>query len=62
MPSVVIGGLALMGKAQIAADGKVIPAPGTAEAFRKYLALAPAGPNSRAATDLLTTLGSRVTR
>ncbi len=55
-------GLALMGKAQIAADGKVIPAPGTAEAFRKYLALAPAGPNSRAATDLLTTLGSRVTR
>jgi tetratricopeptide (TPR) repeat protein len=55
-------GLALMGKAQIAADGKVVPAPGTAESFRKYLVLAPAGPNSRAAADMLSTLGPRVTR
>jgi tetratricopeptide (TPR) repeat protein len=51
-------GLALMSKAQIAADGKVVPAPGTAEAFRKYLVLAPTGPNSRAAADMLATLGS----
>ena len=53
-------GLVLMSKAQVAADGKVIPAPGTAEAFRKYLALAPSGPNSRAAADMLATLGSSV--
>jgi tetratricopeptide (TPR) repeat protein len=53
-------GIALMSKAQIAADGKVVPAPGTADAFRKYLELTPAGPNSRGAADMLATLGSSV--
>lgn len=50
----------LMGRAQVGADGKVIPAPGTVEALRKYLQLAPSGPNAQGARDLLGTLGSQV--
>lgn len=36
-------GMALMGKAQIKADGTLVPAPGTIEAFKAYLKLAPTG-------------------
>jgi hypothetical protein len=34
----------LLGKAQVTAEGKVIPAPGTKEALQKYLDLKPTGP------------------
>lgn len=54
-------GVMLVSKAQIAADGKVTAAPGTIEAFQKYLELAPTGQYSQQAKDMLTTLGSSVT-
>jgi hypothetical protein len=34
--------------------------PGTAEAFQKYLELAPTGPNAEAAKGMLTAIGSTV--
>lgn len=37
-------GMALMGKAQVKADGTMVPAPGTLEAFQTYLKVAPTGP------------------
>ena len=46
-------GVSLMSKAQIAADGKVTPAPGTKEALEKYLALKPDGPNAESAKGML---------
>jgi tetratricopeptide (TPR) repeat protein len=53
-------GIALMGKATMDPSGKMVPAPGTVEAFQKYLALAPTGPNAQAAKDALTALGGTV--
>jgi tetratricopeptide (TPR) repeat protein len=53
-------GLYLVSKAQISADGKVTPPPGTAEAFQKYIELRPDGPNAQAAKDMLTTLSGSV--
>jgi tetratricopeptide (TPR) repeat protein len=53
-------GITLMGKAQFAADGKVTPVPGTAEAFQKYLELQPNGPNAPAAAEMLKSLGTSV--
>ena len=53
-------GVTLVGKAQIGADGKVNPVPGTVEAFNKYLELQPNGPYAQPAKDMLTTLGSSV--
>lgn len=52
-------GVNLMGKATLQGN-KTIPAPGTVEAFQKYLELAPAGPNAQNAKDLLASLGSPV--
>ena len=52
-------GVNLLGKATIQGD-KTVPAPGTAEAFQKYLELAPSGPNAQNAKDLLGSLGSTV--
>jgi tetratricopeptide (TPR) repeat protein len=52
-------GVNLMGKATLQGD-KTIPAPGTVEAFQKYLELAPTGPNAQNAKDLLASLGSTV--
>jgi len=51
-------GVTLIAKAQIAADGKVTPVPGTVEAFQKYLELQPTGPYAQPSKDMLTTLGS----
>jgi tetratricopeptide (TPR) repeat protein len=51
-------GLVLMGKAVTAADGKVQPVPGTAEAFQKYLEVAPNGAFADQAKAMLTALGS----
>jgi tetratricopeptide (TPR) repeat protein len=53
-------GIALMAKAQTSADGKVTPAPGTVEAFQKYLELAPNGTNAAVAQDMIKQLGSSV--
>jgi tetratricopeptide (TPR) repeat protein len=52
-------GVNLMGKATLQGS-KTIPAPGTVEAFQKYLELAPTGPNAQNAKDLLASLGSPV--
>lgn len=52
-------GVNLMGKATLKGD-KTIPAPGTVEAFQKYLAVAPTGPNAQNAKDMLASLGSPV--
>lgn len=52
-------GINLMGKATLQGD-KTIPAPGTVEAFQKYLSVAPNGPNAQNAKDMLASLGSPV--
>ena len=53
-------GVMLVSKAQIGADGKVTPAPGTVEAFQKYLELAPTGQFAQQAKDMLGTLGGSI--
>lgn len=52
-------GVNLMGKATLQGN-KTVAAPGTVEAFQKYLELAPNGPNAQTAKDMLTSLGSSV--
>ena len=52
-------GLNLLGKATLQGDKTIAP-PGTAEAFQKYLELAPTGPNAHSAKDLLASIGSTV--
>lgn len=53
-------GLVLMGKATTGADGKIVAPDGTAQAFQKYLDVAPTGPNADGAKAMLATLGSSV--
>ncbi|MGA7239264.1 MAG: tetratricopeptide repeat protein [Bryobacteraceae bacterium] len=53
-------GINLMAKVTTTPDGKMIPAPGTSEAFQKYLSLKPDGPYAQSAKEMLTTLGSTV--
>jgi tetratricopeptide (TPR) repeat protein len=53
-------GVTLVSSAKIEADGKITPAPGTVEAFQKYLELAPTGTYAQASKDMLATLGSSV--
>ncbi len=52
-------GLNLLGKATLQGDKTIAP-PGTAEAFQKYLELAPTGPNADSAKALLASIGSTV--
>jgi len=52
-------GLNLMAKATLQGE-KTIPAPGTVEAFQKYLEVAPTGPNAQNAKDMLASLGAKV--
>ena len=52
-------GITLLGKATTKGD-KMVPAPGTAEAFNKYLELAPDGPNAPVAKQMLDTIGAKV--
>ena len=52
-------GLSLMGKATIV-DGKTVAPAGTAEAFQKYLDLAPNGPNAQVAKDMMASMGATV--
>jgi tetratricopeptide (TPR) repeat protein len=53
-------GVTLVGKAQMGADGKVTPVPGTVEAFQKYLELQPSGTYAQSAKEMLATLGTSV--
>lgn len=53
-------GVNLMAKVTTTPDGKMIPVPGTVEAFQAYLKIKPDGPNAQSAKDMLTTLGSTV--
>jgi tetratricopeptide (TPR) repeat protein len=52
-------GLNLLGKATLQGDKTIAP-PGTAEAFQKYLEVAPTGPNAESAKALLASIGSTV--
>jgi tetratricopeptide (TPR) repeat protein len=53
-------GVYLISKATTTAEGKVIPPPGTKEAFQKYLDLKPTGPFAESAKGMLTTLEGSV--
>ena len=53
-------GVFLLSKATIAADGKVTPVEGTADAFQKYLALKPDGQFADSAKAMLASLGETV--
>jgi tetratricopeptide (TPR) repeat protein len=54
-------GLYLAGKASVdTATGKVTAAPGTVEAFQKYLELAPTGANAQPAKDMIASLGTTI--
>ena len=52
-------GVNLMGKATLKGD-KQVPAPGTVEAFQKYLELSPTGPNADAAKAMIASFGESV--
>jgi tetratricopeptide (TPR) repeat protein len=53
-------GVYLISKAQITPEGKVTPVEGTAEAFQKYLELAPTGPNAESAKSMLASITGQV--
>lgn len=53
-------GLTLFAKATTTSDGKIVPPAGTAEAFNKYLEVAPTGPNADSAKAMLEAMGSKV--
>jgi tetratricopeptide (TPR) repeat protein len=53
-------GVNLISKATTDPSGKVLPAPGTAEALNKYLELQPAGPYADAAKGMLQYIGSKI--
>ncbi len=53
-------GITLMGKATLGPDGKMVPVPGTAEAFQKYLQLQPNGKDAETAKAMLASLGQSI--
>lgn len=53
-------GVNLMGKATIGKDGKMEAPAGTAEAFNKYLELAPTGPMADPAKQMLDSMGAKI--
>lgn len=53
-------GIYLVGKAQVAADGKITPVPGTEDAFQKYLQLKPDGPFAASAKSMIESMGAKV--
>src|SRR5262245_2225898 len=53
-------GICLMARAQTTPEGKVIPAPGTVEAFQKYIDLQPNGNFAAVAKDMIATLSASV--
>ena len=55
-----IKGQTLLNKATLDAKGNIVPAPGTVDAYQKYLALAPDGQFAPAVKEVLTSLGQKV--
>lgn len=53
-------GTALVGKAEMKADGTIVPVAGTVEAFQKYVELTPNGPNAPAAQSMIASLTGTV--
>jgi tetratricopeptide (TPR) repeat protein len=53
-------GICLMARAQTTPEGRVIPAPGTVEAFQKYIELQPNGNFAPVAKDMIATLSGNV--
>ena len=53
-------GMALVGMAETKEDGSVVPAPGTIEAFEKYIELEPGGPYAQAAKGMVQGLSVQV--
>lgn len=53
-------GIFLLGKATTTPDGKIVPPPGTADEFQKYLQLQPNGAFAESAKSMLATIGSTV--
>jgi len=53
-------GICMTGKATAKPDGSLTFPEGTAEAFQKYLALKPDGPNAESAKGMLQTMGSKI--
>jgi tetratricopeptide (TPR) repeat protein len=53
-------GVFLVGKASFDAAGKVIPVPGTVDAFQKYLQLAPTGQFAEQAKAMLTSMDAKL--
>ena len=53
-------GMALVGMAETKEDGSVVPAPGTIEAFQRYIELEPVGDYTQSAQGMLTGLTSQV--
>jgi tetratricopeptide (TPR) repeat protein len=53
-------GIYLIGKATTTPDGKIVPPPGTAEEFQKYLELRPDGANADAAKGMLQSMGAKI--
>lgn len=53
-------GLSLAGQATVDKEGKFVFPPGTLEAFQKYLAMAPTGPNAQACKDMIAQLGGSI--
>ena len=56
-----IKGQALITKATVDKDGKVVAPPGCVEAYQKYLELAPDGPHATEIKEVLTGLGQTIT-
>jgi len=55
-----VRGQSLIQKATVDKNGKVVAPDGCAEAYQKYLDLAPNGPHAKDATDVLTSLGETI--
>ena len=53
-------GLSLAAQATVDKDGKFVFPPGTVEAFQKYLALAPNGPDAQSCKDMIAQLGGSI--
>jgi tetratricopeptide (TPR) repeat protein len=51
-------GIYLVAKAQVGADGKITPVPGTREAFEKYLQLKPDGPFAQSAKAMIDSMST----
>ncbi len=55
-----VRGESLIQKATVDKSGKILAPPGCADAYQKYLELAPDGPHAQEAKDILTSLGETV--